>query len=726
MSTSKALAVIEDPAARGDWVWYQLHWPRPLDAEQVSSLLRRLASNRLPTPVVVETRAARGRTAYFLAAGRPRIQAVLQTLHELVPGLVIDQPERSPRQQPLQAGLQLRLRPTTHQNLSRHTPHEATAATIHAALAAAAGKGEELVLQTLLGPGVPPKPVQSGWSWIRALGMTTNASHRTQSQPGISPDRLLRCTIRIGVRAEAPFRRQALATDLLSALATTESGSLRLDSRRCSPAHLEHPTLPWFTWSGEIPITILADLIGAPISTGELPGLPPLHPRQVAPETALVDTDRVIGRTTAPGRTQLVGVSIKDAMTHLLALGPTGSGKSTVLLNTLVADAQAGRGLCLIDPKRSLVDDFLQTMPKERLKDTFVVDPSAANPLGFNPLASQGRSPDVVVDGILTAIQDIFDGLGPRSTDILQSCLLTLIQHPGSTLADIPHLLDDPAFRLQKIGKTAADPTLASFWAWYQGLSPTAQSSVTAPLLNKLRMLLRPQLRRIFDQPDPGWSLNTIFTQSKIVLVPLNKSLIGPSTAALLGSLIIAELWQCVLARVIVPEKDRKPVIITVDEVQDYLKIGDLADALNQSRSYKVGWQLAHQFRQQLGPGMLAAVDANARSKLIFAPAPKDAAVVAATSHQLETIDFLRLKKHHIYATLQTKGETSGWFSAATFPEPPKLRSLDEALMRINQLTPAPAVEHPPPTAAKAEAEKKRQPPVPADSNVIGRRKKSL
>ena len=53
----------------------------------------------------------------------------------------------------------------------------------------------------------------------------------------------------------------------------------------------------------------------------------------------------------------------KDILYQTVLLGPTGSGKSNVLLQLILADIKAGRSVVVIDPKLDLVQDIVQRLP---------------------------------------------------------------------------------------------------------------------------------------------------------------------------------------------------------------------------------------------------------------------------------------------------------------------------------------------------------------------------
>ncbi|MHA7271211.1 type IV secretory system conjugative DNA transfer family protein [Arthrobacter sp. HLT1-20] len=533
-------------------------------------------------------------------------------------------------------------------------------------------------------------------------------------------DHSVRVTIRIGVAADTSAKRQALALGVLGAIGTMEGPGVHAGLVRESPHKVNGAQTPWLHWPLRLSSGELATLIAPPVGSGEFPGIASLHPKLLSAAASVDSTERVFAHAMAPGKPRHLGIGTSDALRHCVYIGPTGSGKSTALLNTIVADVLAGRSVCVIDPKRDLIDDVLARIPEQRINDVVVLDASDQYPAGFNPLASSGRNPDVVVDGILMAIKDIFDGIGPRSQDILHASLITLVRAGGHTLADIPQLLSDAAYRRPLTAAQANDPVLSGFWAWYDGLRPEAQASTTAPLLNKLRVfLLRPQLRRVLGQAEPGFKVNDLFTKSRILLVPLNKGIVGAESASLLGSLLVAELWQCIQARSEMPADQRHPVIVTVDEVQDYVRIGDLADALAQSRSMGVGWQLAHQFRKQLPASMVAAIDNNARSKVAFALEIDDAKAMAAMAPNLGPIDFQSLGKFEIYCNLVAGGQPSGWASGKTMPPPTRIS--DPAHIRlISRQRYGPPEE--PPSAAPQPATKATQSPPPVS---VGRKRRT-
>jgi hypothetical protein len=300
--------------------------------------------------------------------------------------------------------------------------------------------------------------------------------------------------------------------------------------------------------------------------------------------------------------------------------------------------------------------------------------------VGFNPLAG-GKNPALTADAVLAVLRDIFaDSWGIRTQDILSGALLTLSQTKDASLVLLPALLTDGRFR-RNITKNITDKVgLGSFWRGFEEMSGAERNQVIAPVMNKIRsFLLRPQLRAMLAQSNPNFSLEDIFYKRRIVLVPLNKGLIGHESARLLGSLIVGQLWTLALSRAEIAPEKRHIVSVFIDEVQDYLSLPtDLSDALSQARGLSVGLTLAHQYRSQLPAGLRAGIDANARNKIVFGLSASDAKDMAAMAPELKAEDFMLLPRYHIYTTVMSGGRSTGWISGKTLPPAPQLRPAHE------------------------------------------------
>jgi len=187
-----------------------------------------------------------------------------------------------------------------------------------------------------------------------------------------------------------------------------------------------------------------------------------------------------------------LATSVEDGVTHLFLLGRTGSGKSTVILNLVSQDMEAGRGLIVVDPKSDLVEDIIARVPSRREDDIIILDPTDdERPVGINLLAGGVEAPELVAEQILGTFHRLYAASwGPRTDDILRAALLTLVGVPGMTLAEIPLLLTDAAFRRNIVGRVDDPIGLGPFWAAFDALSDAERAQQTGPIQNKLRSVL--------------------------------------------------------------------------------------------------------------------------------------------------------------------------------------------------------------------------------------------
>lgn len=721
------------------WVFSQLHLPRPLEPAQVDAMLLRLAADRAAPPLIFEVRAEHGQLIQHLV-GTPaeHVVWVQRTLRDLLPGLDVDGlPTADGQRQPVQRSVRLRIRPRAFA-LSIERP-EVTSLSILSALDARLHKGERLVLQILLGRRVSPKhlpkelpdPTQPLWQLVTHGQMSAGKPLRAQIDTR-SGQHGFAAAIRIGAAATTSERRQHLVIGMLGAISTAVDRGSYADLTFEPAARLNEPRLPW-RWNLRVGATELTGLLGWPLGDDELPGVAPLHPRPLRVPPKVNRTDRLFAVPGAPGPSAPIGIAANDISGHLLAMGPTGVGKSTVLLNLVAADIRAGRAVLVIDPKWQLIRDVTErAIPEGRIDEVVILDPAEATAtgrvVGFNPLDIGDRDPDVVVDGLIAVLRAVFqDGWGPRTEDIMHSALLTLARVGKNrtepfTLLDLPRLLTDDRFRASVIGHVMDDPGLGSFWSWYLTQSVGAQAQAIAAPLNKLRQyLLRPSLRAILGQPRPAFRLRDLFHDNKVVLVPLNEALIGPITAQLLGSLIVAEIWSATLERASEPDPARRPASVVIDEVQQYLHLPvSIDDALSRSRSYGVGWHLAHQHRAQLPASTRAAVDSNAKSKIIFQPLdPDDASAMARRAPELEAVDFLSLGQWQAYANLTAAGAPTGWMLIRTLPPPEPTGLGDRIRHRSRERYASPIPKPPRSTSATVNAQT-----GPPEESTLGRKKR--
>lgn len=398
----------------------------------------------------------------------------------------------------------------------------------------------------------------------------------------------------------------------------------------------------------------------------DVPGVSRAGARSVAPPPEIYREGKVLGDAETGSR-RPVALAPADACHHLHLLGATGSGKSTLLLNLVLGDIAGRRGTVVIDPKGALVEDILDRLPEDASERTVVIDAEDSEPPTLNVLA--GSDVHLVVDQVVGIMHRLFESAwGPRTDDILRAACLTLRQHPGANLSQVPKLLGDPLYRAPLVA-AVKDPVLRGFWRWYDGLSEGARSAVIGPVTNKLRaFLLRPFVRAVVGTGTSSFSLDKVL-DGGVLLCRLPKGVLGDESTRLLGSLLVAQVWQSVSSRARGGRWGRGCGLY-LDECQNFLALpGSLEDILAEARAYGLGLVLAHQHLTQLPADLADAVSANARSKIILSCSPEDAHRLERTvAPDLTAHDLSHLGAYQAAARLVVDGEESAAFTLRTRP----------------------------------------------------------
>ena len=402
---------------------------------------------------------------------------------------------------------------------------------------------------------------------------------------------------------------------------------------------------------------------------------------------------KVIGAANA-GRRVLAGISLPDTRHHIHALGPTGTGKSTLLLNLVLQDVYAGRGVAVFDPKGDLIRDILDRLPADCGDRLVIIDPDEndqdAAPPALNlidPITAQG-SPHRVAEHITSVMSKVWSRWwGHRTADIAYHALLTLAYTEGATLTQMPRLLGNTAWRARVVGKVRHqlgqdEGTLGEFWDSYEQQTPGERAQIVAPLMAKLRLVLsHPLAVNLFGAPATTFTLADIL-DGGILLARLPKGVVGEDGCRLIGSLLLAGLWQATTARATVPEVQRLDAAVLVDECHNFLHLPiGLDDALAEACGLRVSFTLAHQYNGQLSREMDQAIDANARNKAYFNLAPDDAPRAARHLRPyLDEGDLTRLGGFEVALRPVAKGRTIPPCTLDTLPAPDPIPGRAERL----------------------------------------------
>lgn len=383
----------------------------------------------------------------------------------------------------------------------------------------------------------------------------------------------------------------------------------------------------------------------------------------------------VLGRVRFRDDRRSVALSVEDRRRHLYVVGKTGMGKTTLLQNMLVADIQAGRGACLVDPHGDFAESILGLVPRHRTNDVIYFDAgSREHTVAYNPLACRDPTRiDQVTSGVVSAFKKLHDSWGPRLEDTLRNAVFATVEQGGNLFA-VMRLLGERTFREQMVARIR-DHVVRSFWMHeFAGWSDNYRTEAVAAIQNKIRpFLTNTNIRAIVSQPGSSLDLRQVMDDGRVLIVNLSKGRVGEDNSTLLGAFLVSGLQQAAMTRADVPEEDRRDFYLYVDEFQNFTT-GSFASVLSEARKYRLSLTVAHQYLAQLDESTADAVWGNVGSIIAFQVGSDDAVPLSQqlSRHpgQVGPENLAGLPKYLAYARLLIDGLPSNPFSLETLPPP--------------------------------------------------------
>jgi hypothetical protein len=372
---------------------------------------------------------------------------------------------------------------------------------------------------------------------------------------------------------------------------------------------------------------------------------------QSEPLAELVDT-YLAGTPFVPYLTAPIPLKLtyEDRFSHMHVVGGSGAGKTQLLQHLILHDLQSDDppALVIVDSQTDLIAKLshlsLFDPDSGTLADRLIIitprdiqHPPALNIFDVNR-ERLGRydegTKEQVTAGVIQTFDYLFNGLLGADLTAKQSVffrfvarlMLALPETMGrnATILDLINVMDDPAPYRKAI--ESLPPIQRNF---FERDFPSKTFAQTKEQIRyRLNAILEnPTLARLFTSPKTKIDLFAALNSDAIILVDTAKDFLKGSSAHF-GRIFISLVLQAILERAAIPERERKPAFLVVDEAAAYFD-SNIDDLLTEARKYKLGCVFAHQFLDQCTSALKSSLAANTSIKLASGVSMSDARALA-------------------------------------------------------------------------------------------------
>ena len=322
---------------------------------------------------------------------------------------------------------------------------------------------------------------------------------------------------------------------------------------------------------------------------------------------------------------------------HCHILGGTGHGKTQLLQRLIHADLRKAqsekRSIVVIDSQGDLIRKIsnlalFDPYTEDSLADKLVlIDPSDVEyPVSLNMFHIQkdrieGYSPaekEKILNGTIELYENFFGSLlGAELTQrqgvIFKYLARLMLEIPGANIHTLRDLMDDAKPFVPYMEQLSGSARYFFEREFFDKSFSATKKQIAKRLWG---VLATPAFERMFAQRENKVDLFELLNAGSIVLIDTSKDLLKQEGCELFGRFFISTIAQAAMERSVLPEHERTPTLVYVDEAHEYFD-DNIEVILNQARKYNIGLIRAHQHLNQLSPGLRAGMLANTSIKIL-------------------------------------------------------------------------------------------------------------
>ena len=241
-----------------------------------------------------------------------------------------------------------------------------------------------------------------------------------------------------------------------------------------------------------------------------------------------------LGYNTFRGERKKIFMKNDDRFRHFYVIGQTGTGKSSIIQVMARQDFHQKRGICVVDPHGSLIEDLFPYIPRSRADDIIYFNPAdTERPMGLNMLEGKtDEERDLIALDAMNMMVKMFgeEIFGPRIQDYFRNGCLTLMsdEEEGGAITDLLRLFTDNDFQKHKVARVK-NPIVRSFWEKQMAKTGQKEQQEMIPYFAAKfgQFTTNTLIRNIVGQTKSSFDFSDVMNNGKILFMNLSKGLIG-------------------------------------------------------------------------------------------------------------------------------------------------------------------------------------------------------
>jgi hypothetical protein len=338
-------------------------------------------------------------------------------------------------------------------------------------------------------------------------------------------------------------------------------------------------------------------------------------------------------------------IPIQSRFAHMHILGGSGHGKTQTLQNFFLTDlAKVGSGersIIVMDSQGDLIHNILKLEAVGDILDRVVLIypkdydyPPALNlfDFGLDRLDQYSQADqEMLVNGAISLFSYVFGAVLGAELTAKQGVIFgylarLLLVVPGATIDTLLDFLQEPETVRPYLAKLD-DPYTRRFFQ-SQFFNKSFDDTRQQILYRIYDVLQTRTLARMFSNKRNKLNLFDAMNQGSLILIHTAKDLLKAEGCEILGRFFIALIAQAAQERAAIPEGERTPTFVYIDEAHDYFD-ENMETLLEQARKFRVGLILAHQHLDQFERKLRSTVMTNTAIKLVGGISEADARALA-------------------------------------------------------------------------------------------------